>query len=151
MTTDLLTHISFNTIFCVWRFNLWPDRHSTIEQTSAMNYLGGNDLRNMKYNPTFFGYYINDKLIGVNSGHMTMDNKYRSRGLYVFPEHRGKGIGIELLLATIKQGKTEDAKLCWSFPRQESVNTYLSAGFTLSSDFTTSETGINAYCIKKYF
>jgi GNAT superfamily N-acetyltransferase len=115
-----------------------------------MNYLGGNDLQNMKYNPTFFGYYINDKLTGVNSGHMTMDNKYRSRGLYVFPEYRGKGIGIELLLAAIKQGKNEDAKLCWSFPRQESVNTYLSVGFTLSSDFATSETGTNAYCFKKY-
>jgi GNAT superfamily N-acetyltransferase len=73
---------------------------------------------------------------------------YRSRGLWVDPKHRGKGIGKQLLVETINQAKREDARMIWSFPKHTSWKTYNSVGFELTSDWQSSETSNeNAYCI----
>jgi GNAT superfamily N-acetyltransferase len=111
-----------------------------------MSFLGGYDLKNMNFDPTFFAYYKDNTVIGVNSGHMCIGQEYRSRGLYVFPEYRKKGVGTELLLATINQGIKENAKLVWSYPKLTSWSTYKNAEFILSSDWGKSELGLNAYC-----
>ena len=108
--------------------------------------MGSYDLKNMKFDPTFFAYYMDDTIVGVNSGHMCLNQEYRSRGLYVSPEHRKKGIGTELLLSTVEQAKKENAKLVWSYPRLQSWSTYKNAGFTLTTDWEHSELGLNAYC-----
>jgi GNAT superfamily N-acetyltransferase len=143
----MIKHISFDQIMVIWKTNLWPNRVSEITSNSAMTYLGGYDYENMKDEPTFFGYYVDDVLAGVNSGHKTINNTYRSRGLYVFPKYRGKGIGTILLKATIEQAKKENAVLCWSYPRESSWKSYLYAGFELASDWEISETSdANAYC-----
>lgn len=143
----MLHHINFETIYPIWKNKLWPDRISDITGTSAMKYLGNYDNKNMEYSPTFLAYFLNNQIVGVNSGHQCMDNGYRSRGLYVFPEYRGQGIGIELLKATIKKGKELGCNYVWSYPKDSSWSTYHKAGFSLSSDWEKSETGINAYCI----
>jgi GNAT superfamily N-acetyltransferase len=145
----VIKQVDFFTVYEIWVNHLWPNRHSIIEPTSSMKFLGGYDLKNMNYNPTFFAYYINDDIAGVNSGHMCLNNQYRSRGLYVFPEHRKKGIGTELLLYTIEQAKKENAEMTWSYPRLQSWTTYKNAGFTLASDWEESELGLNAYCMRK--
>ena len=103
----MIKHITFEEILPVWRNFLWTDRFSPIEKTSAMNFLGGHNLNNMSFAPTFFAYILNNKIVGVNSGHKCMDNSYRSRGLWVFPEYRGQHIGRKLLLATIDQSTIE--------------------------------------------
>jgi GNAT superfamily N-acetyltransferase len=78
---------------------------------------------------------------------MCNDEQYRSRGLYVFEKFRGKGIGTILLKATIEQARTENAILCWSYPKQTSWKSYLAAGFELASEWESSETSdSNAYC-----
>lgn len=147
----MIKEITFDEILPIWEDYLWPDRDSEITATSAMCYLDGYDLVNMSYTPTFFGYYVDGKLAGVNSGHMTMDNSYRSRGLYVFDAYRGNGLGTILLKATIDQAKLEGASMCWSYPRKSSWKSYLAAGFELSSDWGTSETSeANAYCVIKF-
>ena len=161
--------IDFATILQVWQKNLWPNRVSAIESNSAMIYLGGIEGKNMLTTPTFFGYFHENDLAGVNSGHLCADNSYRSRGLYVFPEYRGiiyyqcpyhdirglyvfpeyrgMGIGSKLLTATIQQAETEEATLVWSLPRRTSWNTYRRAGFTQTSDWFKTETSDeNAYC-----
>ena len=61
------------------------------------------DLKNMEFTPTFWGAFHNDKLVGVNSGHMTLGRLYRSRGLVVLPEYRKKQIAQKLLMKTIAQ------------------------------------------------
>jgi GNAT superfamily N-acetyltransferase len=139
--------IDFATILQVWQKNLWPNRVSAIESNSAMIYLGGIEGKNMLTTPTFFGYFHDNNLAGVNSGHLCADNSYRSRGLYVFPEYRGMGIGSKLLTATIQQAEVEEATLVWSLPRRTSWNTYRRAGFTQTSDWFKTETSDeNAYC-----
>ena len=142
----MINLISYEIIFPIWRNYLWPNRKDKIEPHSAMLFLDGYDLKNFDYCPSFFGYFVNDKLVGVNSGHKCYDNSYRSRGLYVDKDYRKKGIGKELLLATIAQGKKECADFIWSYPKQSSWKCYASAGFTLSSDWHLSENDTNAYC-----
>ena len=139
---------SFTEIYPIWRTFLWPDRESKIESTSAMMFLSGYDLKNFNYTPTFFIYVIDDQIAGCNSGHMCADNSYRSRGLFVFPEHRKKGIGIELLKATIEQATVENASFVWSFPRETCWTTYKKSGFELVSNWEKSEVSLNAYCKK---
>lgn len=142
----MIKKISYNETLDVWTNYLWTNRTSKIESISAMLFLKGYDLNNYNYIPTFFGYYHDSKLVGVNSGHKCYDGTYRSRGLYVFNEYRHLGIGKNLLIETINQGKLEQATLVWSFPRKESWGTYQSAGFILASDWNPSETGVNAFC-----
>jgi GNAT superfamily N-acetyltransferase len=146
----MIVTINYDDIYQVWKNYLWPDRKSDITETSAMTFLGGYDIVNMSYTPTFFGYIENNKLLGVNSGHMCVNNSYRSRGLFVFSDARQRGIGSKLLIATIEQGCKESATFVWSYPKQTSWKTYEKAGFGLSSPWEPSELGMNAYCAK-YF
>ena len=78
----------------------------------------------MEFTPTFWGAFYNDKLVGVNSGHMCIDKLYRSRGLFVFPEYRGFGIGQKLLMKTIAQAIHEKAIVCWSYPKNTAERSY---------------------------
>ena len=142
----MISKTNFETVLNLWKTKLWPDRKSAIESHSAMLINDTFDLKNFNYPATFFIYSIDGKIVGCNSGHMCLDDMYRSRGLYVDPNFRKQGIGRELLLATIEQGVKEQAKSIWSYPRYESWSTYKSAGFTLTSEWKKSETGINAYC-----
>lgn len=139
--------IDFCTIYPIWATKLWSNRNSPIEPTSAMSYLSGYDIKNMTYKPTFLAFIENGEIVGVNSGHRCADNGYRSRGLYVNPVYRGKGIGTLLLQETIRLGQNEKCNYVWSYPRQSSWGTYVRAGYTLTSQWGISETSeSNAYC-----
>lgn len=143
----MIKQILFDNILPIWRDYLWPNRVSEITSNSAMCFLEGYDLFNMNTEPTFLAYMIDGKIAGVNSGHMCNDNHYRSRGLYVFEEYRGSGLGTILLKATIDQAIRENAAMCWSYPKDTSWKSYSRAGYRLASDFEISENGTNAYCI----
>jgi GNAT superfamily N-acetyltransferase len=113
-----------------------------------MVYLSGHNINNMNFSPTFFGYFVDDTLVGVNSGHLCDDNSYRSRGLWVDDAHRGYGYGKHLLQAAIDQAKLESADYIWSFPRKTSWRTYKSVGFKKTSTWVKSDTSeANAFCI----
>lgn len=144
----MICSISWKDILHIWQTELWPNRASAIEQTSAMKYLQGHDIKNMEYYASFFGFIVEGQLVAVNSGHWCHDKSYRSRGLWVNPEYRRHGIGSQLLTATVRQGLVEGAEYVWSFPRKSSWPTYQRAGFKLTSDWQESETSeANAYCI----
>lgn len=146
----MIKRISWNQIFPIWEQNLWPDRQSKIESTSAMSYSGGYNMENMLYRPTFFGAFADGKIVGVNSGHGCSDGFYRSRGLWVDENYRGNGLGKQLLLATIKQAQKEKFQAVWSYPRKSSWPTYAGAGFSLTGEWEPSETSdFNARCFLK--
>ena len=142
----MIVQLSFDEIYPIWRYHLWPDRLSDITPNSAMCFLEGYDLVNMETTSTFFAVMIDGEIAGVNSGHMCKDLQYRSRGLFVFKKFRGNSIGRDLLLATIDQARKEGAVMCWSYPRDTSWKTYERAGFVLVSDFKPDESGNNAFC-----
>ena len=79
-------------------------------------------------------------LIGVNSGHMCSDGTARSRGLWVDPNHRGRGVGVALLLATILAASKYRPSFVWSFPRKTSLKSYSNAGYFTVGDEQPSET-----------
>lgn len=142
--------ISFEDTLPIWETYLWPGRESRIGPMSSMLYYGGYNLAIYElYDPTFFGVYVDDKLVGVNSGHRTDYNAYRSRGLYVDVSSRGQGIGKRLLLASCNKAREESCMFAWSMPRKKSQFAYESVGFELTSDWFNEdvEFGPNAYCI----
>ena len=95
------------------------------------------DLKNMEFTPTFWGAFHNDKLVGVNSGHMTLGRLYRSRGLVVLPEYRKKHIAQKLLMKTIAQAIHEKAIVCWSYPKMSAEKVYHTQNFISSGvEFT---------------
>jgi len=142
----MICQITFEQILPIWREQLWPNRVSKIETNSAMTLDKTIDMNNMLTISTFFGWKENNLIVGVNSGHACNDGSYRSRGLWVDPNYRKRGIGIALLLACVEQAKKEKFNLIWSYPKKESWGTYKNAGFSLHSNWEPSETGINAYC-----
>ena len=129
----------------MWKMHM---PNMSIEPTSAMtcpssitlndNYeqqeIDTYDLQNQNFTPTFWGAFDNDVLVGVNSGHMTLYNLYRSRGLYVEKEYRGYAIGQKLLLKTISQGYFEKAIGVWSYPNWNAWSTYHHVEYMLSSE-----------------
>jgi GNAT superfamily N-acetyltransferase len=144
--TNHIRDITWDEIYKIWHNHLWPNRPSPIESHSAMMYLSGHSIDNFKFKPHFIGYFSNDKLVGVNSGHKCIDGSYRSRGLWVHPDHRGQGLG-QMLLRQIIEFKG-NAHFVWSYPRQTSWSTYENVGFKRTSDWQASETSeANAFCI----
>lgn len=149
----LTKRITFDEILPIWQNELWPDRESAIEPMSAMTwpYEGDPqpiDMSIFDYEPTFWGVYIDNKLIGVNSGHRTTDQAYRSRGIWVDPAQRGKRISQTLFALLTHQAQIEGCDMVWSIPRKSALQAYTNAGFQTVGDFIeteTSEANIYAY------
>lgn len=156
MTKDTLfvvQQITFEQILPIWKNKLWPNRVSPIETHSAMTWSSFHpnqpyDINVFTYPVYFFGSYNNDRLIGVNSGHLTSPTEFRSRGLWVDPEFRGMGLAKQLLEKTIQQAIQSNASLIWSLPRMSSLRAYTGAGFTTVGEVINEgvEFGPNIYC-----
>lgn len=140
-----IIRLSFEQITNVWQNHLWPDRESPIESHSAMTWpFEGNpeeyDMNVFNYPATFWGVYINNKLVGVNSGHKTTDTQYRSRGIWVDPEYRKQGIAQNLFNMTKHQAVLEKADMIWSLPRKTALPAYTKFGFQTVGDYIKTET-----------
>lgn len=144
--------IPFEACLPLWEAKLWPNRKSKIETHSTMIYFVKGDLEVdmgvFNLPSWYYGAYVGRTLVGVNSGHLCSDGTARSRGLWVDPEHRRKGIGSSLLLHTANLAhRQHKATGIWSYPRQTSFPSYSKVGFLLTSEWTLSETSeANAYC-----
>lgn len=148
------TKISFEDILPIWENKLWPNRESAIEGISAMTwpYEGNPDPIDMKifdYQPTFYGVFMDNKLVGVNSGHRTTDTQYRSRGIWVDPDYRKKGIAQLLFVLTEHQARIEKCEMMWSIPRKTALAAYTKFGFTTVGDFIVTETADANIYVKK--
>lgn len=144
--TYYILPIKFKHVLPVWEEHLWPDRKD-ITDRSAMSYLRGINMANMDLPLFCYGAFAGTELIGVNTGHLCSDSSFRSRGLWVNESHRGNGLGVSLLKATIDKGAELNSPFVWSYPRKTSWPTYEKAGFKLTSKFRKSQTsGANAYC-----
>jgi GNAT superfamily N-acetyltransferase len=158
MTKDTLSavqQITFEQILPIWQHKLWPNRVSLIETHSAMTWPSSHpnqpyDMNVFNYPVYFFGIYDQDKLIAVNSGHLTTITEFRSRGLWVDPSFRNKGLASELLAATVDQAIVTKATMVWSVPRVSAAHVYEKVGFTTIGIIITDgvEFGPNIYCYK---
>ena len=137
--------LNFKTIESIWSTKLWPSRTSAIESHSAMTWpFEGNpdsiDMDIFNYPATFWGVYLDNKLLGVNSGHKTTDEQYRSRGIWVNPEYRKRGVAQMLFLMTAHQAKIEGCEMLWSIPRKTALPAYTKFGFETVGDYIITET-----------
>jgi GNAT superfamily N-acetyltransferase len=82
-----------------------------------------------RYRAIYFGQFVGNQLVGVNSGHLTSRTDFRSRGLCVLPESRGQGFGASLLEAVIRHGRENGATRIWSYPRESARAVYEKKGF----------------------
>lgn len=146
-----LREISWETIQFQWKFNLWPGRYEYKPMSSMVyNKREEYDMEIYeKYEPTFWGVFEKDLLIGVNSSFRTSDDMYRSRGIYVAKSHRKRGVAQMLFDALEEQAKKEGCKFLWSYPREGSHYAYLKFGFELTSDWQPDSFGRNAYVLKQ--
>jgi GNAT superfamily N-acetyltransferase len=140
-----LERLDFNTIKTIWENNLWPNRSSAIETHSVMTWpYEGNpeqyDMDIFNYPATFWGAYLDNKLVGVNSGHKTTDKQYRSRGIWVNPEYIKRGVAQMLFLMTAHQAKVEGCEMLWSIPRKTALPAYTKFGFETVGDYIVTET-----------
>lgn len=149
------TKITFEQILPIWQQKLWADRDSPIETHSAMTWpFEGNpndiDMSIFDYPASFFGTFVNDILVGVNSGHRTTDNQYRSRGIWVDPEYRGYGFSKMLFALTQSQAFNEGCEMIWSIPRKTALPAYTKFGFETVGDYIKTETADANIYVKKY-
>ena len=140
-----IERLNFEKIKSIWQTKLWPNRTSAIETHSAMTwpFEGNPDPINMdifNYPATFWGAYLDNKLVGVNSGHKTTDKQYRSRGVWVDPEYRKGGVAQMLFLMTAHQAKVEGCEMLWSIPRKTALPAYTKFGFETVGDYIVTET-----------
>jgi len=140
-----IIRLSFEQISSVWQNHLWPDRESPIESHSAMTWpFEGNpqeyDMNVFNYPATFWGVYIDNKLVGVNSGHKTTDTQYRSRGIWVHPEYRKQGIAQNLFNMTKHQPVLEKTDMIWKKKKKTALPAYTKFGFQTVGDYIKTET-----------
>ena len=140
-----LIRLSFDQILDIWQKKLWPNRTSAIETHSAMTwpYEGAPeeyDMNVFKYPATFWGLFIDEKLVGVNSGHKTSDTQYRSRGIWVDPDYRKQGIAQNLFNMSKHQAILEKCEMIWSIPRKTALPAYTKFGFETVGDYIVTET-----------
>jgi GNAT superfamily N-acetyltransferase len=152
-TLSAVQQITFQEILPIWQDKLWPNRVSKIETHSAMTWPYTHPVQPysmdvFNYPATFFGIFDQDKLVAVNSGHLTTQQEYRSRGLWVDPDYRGMGLAQIILLATINEAKKEGASMIWSIPRLTALPAYERVGFKTVGDRVDEgvEFGPNIYC-----
>ena len=149
-----IERLTFEQIFDVWNDKLWPNRQSPIETHSAMTWpFEGSprpiDMNIFTYTPTFWGMFIDNKLVGVNSGHKTSDTQYRSRGIWVDPEYRGNGLAQYLFTITEHRAILEKCNMIWSIPRKTALSSYTNYGFDTVGDFIKTETSEANIYVKK--
>jgi|10_taG_2_1085330.scaffolds.fasta_scaffold04646_5 GNAT superfamily N-acetyltransferase len=150
---------TFEDIYDIWDKELWPERKSKIEKMSALRWNAGLWKKHGKvsitkdrsifdnYTPTFWGIKNEGEIIGVNSGFRTSDRIYRSRGLYIKPERRKKGLSNLLLKLTLQIALKENCKMVWTMPRKSALFAYESVGFQKIGNWIEDDVEFGPNCV----
>lgn len=131
----IIKQVNFETVLPIWENKLWPNRKDPLKPTNNICYLGGRDKLINDQTPVFFAVYDEDTIVGVNSGFSTLHGGFRSRGIWVDPAYRKKGVGSMLLNAVIDYARENGYSYIWSMPRQSALIAYNNVGFEQTSDF----------------
>jgi GNAT superfamily N-acetyltransferase len=132
----------------IWDEELWPGRDSKPINNWLWSVDNPLELTIDKWQQSSVPIYIGiktqtGKLVGVNSLYVSSeDGVYsRSRGLYIKPEYRGKGLAKELLAMTIALSRR--SKYLWTVPREDALGAYESIGFVKKGTGFTGDYGMN--------
>ncbi|PCI28446.1 hypothetical protein COB52_03675 [Candidatus Kaiserbacteria bacterium] len=148
-TQKILT-LNFEQILPIWKNQLWPDRKSSIDPTNAVDFDGEINLDLMNRQPFFYGSIEAgvSSPTSVISGLQTSKTRFRSRGIWVHPLQRRKGLGSLLLKKIENKAISLGCSKVWSMPRQSVVEFYLQNGFSIVSSKSGYEYGPH-YLVEK--
>lgn len=123
---------TFNEIKEIWSTQLWPLRKSPIESISWMDPLGNFNSEYARQTPYFWSVQnSSSQILAVLSGHSTPGFGFRSRGLWVDPQHRRQGFATKLMKQLILFATDSDHTEVWTLPRISSWPFYESQGFQI--------------------
>lgn len=146
--------ITFEEIVPYWKKHLWSDwdNISRINAYTQKDYC----YRTAKYltteqlvkifKPIYVACFIDDDIVGVESGYKTNIDYYRIRGLWVDKAHRRKGIATELVRHFECLSKE---RYIWSIPRETALDFYLNYGFKVTGIPEISTTDQNYFVVKE--
>lgn len=132
----------FGQVLEIWKYKLWPERVSLIEPISCITVQGEIDAELMNEKPYFWqALDSTGQVAGVISGFKVGDDSFRSRGIWVDPTHRKKGLGRELMKRNIETAQKLNLKYLWSMPRKASWGFYQELGFQVILEIDKYEFG----------
>lgn len=141
--------VNFTEVLPYWENYLWPQRQSKIEDVSVIDHFGRLTLDRRQLKAQFYAALdFKKRIVGVNSGLKTSPVHFRSRGIWVHPEFRFKGVGSLLLEAISTAAQTQKCTIVWSMPRLGSVQFYESCGFRFNHTIPGFEYGPHALMTK---
>ena len=140
----------FEEILPSWRDHLWPERQSPIEPISWLNHRAEVDSSVPSHaEPIFFVMKdLHGKTCAVVSGHKTDPFMFRSRGLWVHPDWREKGVGTVIMRALENEARSLGSKVIWTMPRQSAAHFYEKNGFSLEKQIEGFEFGPHWLALK---
>ena len=118
----------FEKVSIIWKIYLWPERIEPIEETSALLFKEGIDLKYRSAEVFFVKIEFNKRIIGVCSGQRTGTQEFRSRGLWVCKSFRRKGLGSKLFYSVEEEAKKRGCSHLWTLARHSSQQFYCSMG-----------------------
>ncbi len=139
----------FSIVFPIWRNNLWPERESPIEATSALLFKGGIDMSYKSHEAFFLKMEKEGQTVGVVSGQRTRPHEFRFRGLYCFKNFRRQGLGSRLFFEVEKEAKKRGGSSLWGLCRHSKKAFYLSVGMKDCGITKQFEYGPHLYMFKK--
>jgi ribosomal protein S18 acetylase RimI-like enzyme len=155
----MIKEITFEEIRKIWEKYLWAEyvkdgyTINPINLTSqknyclsAVNFISNLNLLAKIIRPTYIGYFLDDKIIGVESGYKTSVVHYRLRGLWVHEDHRHKGIATKLIRYLEDRCRKP---FLWTIPRESALDFYLKYGFKVDGKSAKTIYGQNYFAIKE--
>tara|TARA_R110000851_G_scaffold56741_3_gene132434 strand:+ start:15741 stop:16226 length:486 start_codon:yes stop_codon:yes gene_type:complete len=136
--TFKVVEINWEEIKTIWDTELWPGRDSKQTNNWAWCVDNPTEFTTSKWQtqwsvPLFLGVHdIDGQTVGVNSVYQSSEDGmyYRSRGLYVTPSFRKRGIAQLLLKASVDWARERDcSKYLFTAPRKSAIPAYEAAGF----------------------
>lgn len=82
-----------------------------------------------RFQPFFWGLFVDGRLVGCNSCHKSSPLHMRSRGLFIHEEFRGRGYSRSLFAAVERTALQKGCDVLWSYPRQSAFEVYRKFGF----------------------
>ena len=133
---------NFDSVLPIWRDKLWPGRNSKIEATSHIAYAGGFDADLADAKAHFWRAETpSGEVVGVISGFATSLTMFRSRGIWVDPLWRKRGLGRSLLQAVHSHARDNGYARIWTMPRLSAWPFYQACGYRISRETDEFEFG----------
>jgi ribosomal protein S18 acetylase RimI-like enzyme len=123
------------------KVNIWTQKNYCYK---ILNHFNNEQLVDL-LKPTYIAYFVDDDIVGVESGYKTNIDYYRIRGLWVDESYRNKKIATELVKWFENKSKE---KYIWTIPRQISLGFYLKLGFKITGTIK-SIYGENYFAVKE--